>query len=1051
MPLTAYADHLRQHLEHGRATEPTHRTAMGTLLEALGEGIQAVNEPRAIECGAPDFLVRASGVPVGHVECKDIGADLKAVAKSDQLKRYLRALPNLILTDYLEFHWYVEGARRETATLGHLEDGRLRTTQEGRQAVEALLRRFLAQVLPTIGAPRQLAEMLAAQAALVKDAILHAYERETEHGPLHGYLADFRRRLLPDLRPDAFADMYAQTLAYGLFSAWANRPAGEQFTRDGAYRHLPATNPFLRQVLHSMMGPGLPDEVSWAVDRVVDILNHTDRAAVMEGFGDGHALEDPVIHFYETFLAAYDPTLRERRGVYYTPEPVVSYIVRSVDHILKTRFDLPDGLADTATIQIEETDPETGKTRAVAYPKVLILDPACGTGTFLHYVIRHIYRHQAAKGEQGAWPDYVREHLLPRLFGFELLMAPYTMAHMKLAHCLQEETGYAFQGDERINVFLTNALEPGAGPQPGISGLGYFIAEEAQAAAEVKQDKPIMVVLGNPPYSNFGSMNSQQWIMDQLAEYKRGLDERKLNWDDYMKLVRFAQLRIERTGHGVLAFVTNSSYLDTVSRRQMRASILETFDRIFVLDLHGNVVKSEVCPDGSPDKGVFDIQQGTAITLMSRSPGGKEQPTVSHADLWGTRPDKEAFLRSESVETTDWTVLQDISRETCLGRMHFFVPRGFDNIGEYCGYPSVPEVFLAAGPGMKAERDKIAIHFDRTSLQRTLQDLGEMDVEAFRVKYSLGADSRDWTVAGAKADVLARLGDPGLIRPLLYRPFDLRWTWYSGRTRGFIGTPGRPTMQNLTGPPNLALCTMRQSVYPSFQHVLASQCINSLGVLVTHHASQKTFPLYLYPEEGSMDEGRRPNLAPEFIADFSARLGLEFVPDGRGDLAATFGPEDVFDYAYAIFHSPTYRARYAEFLKIDFPRLPLTSNVDLFRALVGLGGELVRHHLLEGVQPDPALARFEVGGSNEVERVRYDEARQRVFINKTQHFAPVPPELYGFYVGGYRPLDKWLKDRKGRKLSADEVTHYRKVAVALRQTMRLMGEIDAAIPGWPVE
>lgn len=1065
--ISEYLAALHKARDTGQATEHTYRPALKALLETLGDGVQAVNEPAHVaEAGAPDFLIRAGAIPKGHVECKDIGTDLRAALKTDQLKRYLRALPNLVLTDYIEFEWFVEGKRRERASLGHIESGKLVTTHAEQEAVASLLRQFLAQVIPSIGTPKQLAEMLAAQAALAKEAIVETHKREPESGPLHGYLADFRKQLLPDLQPDAFADMVSQTLAYGLFSAWVNMPAGQTFNRHMAPAYLPGTNPFLRQVFHSMTGPDLPEGVSWAVDRIADILNHTIRANVMEGFGAGQVAEDPVIHFYETFLAAYDPKLRKTRGVYYTPEPVVSYIVRSVDHILKTRFNLPDGLADTSTIEVTETDPDTGETRAATYPKVLILDPACGTGTFLHYVIKHIYRHQVETGNRGTWPDYVRTHLLPRLFGFELLMAPYTMAHMKLAHCLQEETGYQFQGDERINVFLTNALEPGefrAEQLPG--GFAHFIAEEAQAAAEVKREKPIMVVIGNPPYANFGRLNKGEWIQGLIGDYKNGLHERKLNLDDdYIKFLRFAQWRVEQTGYGVVGFITNNSFVTGLTHREMRRRLLATFPEAYIYNLHGDANKRETAPGGTADENVFDIRQGVAVSLLVRPATGGRSRVVRYGDLWGARAAKYEALAREDVSRVAW------ANGAPAPPMHFLHPPDEGPADEYAGFPSLAAL-MSGISGIETKRDHFAIDLARDALRARVADFvdGPMSTGELKLRYDLR--DNEWDVAGAREFLRNnRSWEQGTV-PCLHRPFDRRWIIYNDT---ILARTRRPLMENLTRP-NVGLVAARQTK-EGFA-VLATDCVCTHKIVTVYDRSF-AYPLYLYPAPNSLDTARRPNLNPKFIAEFSEKLGLEFLPEGHGDLGrstgvspvnavvplskddltahgrdarGTFGPEDVFDYAYAVFHSPTYRSRYAEFLKIDFPRLPLTSDVDLFRRLVALGGELVRYHLLEGVQPDPELARFEVTGSNEVEKVRYDEAKQRVFINKTQHFSPVARDVFEFHIGGYQVLDKWLKDRKGRKLTADDVTHYRRTAVALRETIRLMGEIDAAIPSWPIQ
>jgi predicted helicase len=633
--IAAYLKAIEKALARGNATEHTHRPALKSLLESLGEGITATNEPKHIKCGAPDLIVMRGDLPLGHVETKNVGGSLDAAERSEQLQRYLGSLDNLILTEYMEFRWYVRGEHVQTARLGTFDAGRgrLRVEPEGAGEVEKLIDNFLTEVVPTINSPKELAERMARVARLIRHAILDALKLEVAGGSLHEQMKGFREVLLHDLDEEQFADMYAQTICYGLFAARVNHRGTEAFTRRHAAHELPRTNPFLRKLFQHVAGPDLDAEPhAWAVDGLAELLNRTNIGAILQDFGRATRREDPVVHFYETFLAAYDPKMREARGVYYTPEPVVSYIVRSVDHILKEDFRLRGGLADATKIKLKNAN---GKGTTETH-KVLILDPATGTGTFLHGVINHIY--ESFKQNRGMWSSYVSEHLLPRLFGFELLMAPYAVAHMKLGLQLAD-TGYEFETDERLRVYLTNTLEE-AHEVSRMPLFTQWLAEEANEASRIKQDAPVMVVLGNPPYSGH-SANTGAWIAnllrgrDMLTNTETGnyfevdgkpLGERNPKWlnDDYVKFIRFAQWRIEQTGYGVLAFITNHGYLDNPTFRGMRQSLMETFDDIYVLNLHGNSKKKERAPDGSEDENVFDIQQGVAICLMVKRAGKKE-------------------------------------------------------------------------------------------------------------------------------------------------------------------------------------------------------------------------------------------------------------------------------------------------------------------------------------------------------------------------------------------------------------------------------------------
>ena len=635
MTFDSYIKGIEKNLSLGNATEHTHRAALAALLESLEPGLTATNEPkRMTDVGAPDYILTRGGVPLGYVEAKDVGVDLRKIERTDQLKRYKAALPNLILTDYLEFRHFVNGEHRGTVRTAEEDgDGKLRLDKAGAKEAERLLRSFLATAAPSVGTPRELAERMAARAREIRDLIVRTFEGEGEKGQLHQQLSAFRKTLIPDLQPEAFADMYAQTIAYGLFAARTTTDDHDTFSRKTAGWDLPRTNPFLRNLFNEIAGPGLDERVSWIVDDLAELLRRADMAAVLEDFGHRTRREDPVVHFYETFLAAYDPRMREARGVYYTPEPVVSYIVRSVDAILKEKFGRPLGLAD---------------------PNTLILDPATGTATFLYYVIRHIYEELQRQGQIGAWSSYVREELLPRIFGFELLMAPYTIAHMKLGILLRE-LGYDFESNERLRVYLTNTLEKGVHSKETI-GFAEYITQEADAATEVKKEAPIEVIIGNPPYSGT-SANMGEWITGLIDSYRKvdeqPLGERKL-WlqDDYVKFIRFGQWRIQKTGRGILAFITNHGYLDNPTFRGMRQSLMQTFTDIYLVDLHGNAKKRETTPEGGKDDNVFDIQQGVAIGIFVKEPGKSGPARVHHTDLWGLRKDKYRWLSVEDVETT---------------------------------------------------------------------------------------------------------------------------------------------------------------------------------------------------------------------------------------------------------------------------------------------------------------------------------------------------------------------------------------------------------------
>lgn len=609
IPFDTYLRSIQKNLQKG--SERTHYPALKNLLDNSTTGIDAAIEEKGNKAGIPDFTVRRRELLIGYVEAKDVGLNLDQVEKTEQLQRYLESFTNLVLTNYLEFRWYLNGRRRLKETLADRDGSQVQIKDTAR--VAALLDQFLNYPGEVISSPEDLAKQMARLTKAIRFATVEALGLEAEDGELHQLKRGFSEVLLPDLNDPAFADMYAQTISYGLFAArvgHAQTPGSDKFNRRTAATYIPATNPFLKRLFNTVVETDAVSQIDWAIDDLVQLLAQVDMSNILEDFGHRTRQEDPVVHFYETFLAAYDAALRKSRGVYYTPEPVVSFIVRSVDAMLKDRFNLPLGLADNAK------DPVTQK------PRVQILDPATGTGTFLYMVVKQIYRNLEDMGLASSWDQYVRENLLSRLFGFELLMAPYAIAHLKLGLQLQD-LGYQFTGKQRLGIYLTNTLDEALKKSEVL--FGHFVAQEANEASAIKRDTPVMVVLGNPPYSGH-SANKSKWIDSLVRDYYQvdgvPLGERNPKYlqDDYVKFIRFGQWRIDKTGSGILAFITNHGYLDNPTFRGMRQSLERTFDEIYLMDLHGNSKKKEVSPDGSKDQNVFDIQQGVAVAIMVKLP-----------------------------------------------------------------------------------------------------------------------------------------------------------------------------------------------------------------------------------------------------------------------------------------------------------------------------------------------------------------------------------------------------------------------------------------------
>lgn len=923
----------------------------------------------------------------------------------------------------------------------------------------------------SVATAKELAQRLAQVARQIEEIIPNVYNSESKDGYLHQLFASFQKELLPNLKVSStdekeysFADIYAQTVAYGLFTARVfsferhkDDLTTTEFNRLTAWKLLPETNPFLRRLFQDISERSpqeLGDELIEAILEIISYLRVAKMEVILRDFHQKINQEDIVIRFYEDFLTAYKPQMRERRGVYYTPQPVVSYIVRSVDHILKQDFGLQDGLADATKVQINSLN---GKGVTETH-KVLITDPAVGTGTFLYEVINHIHKSFESKPER--WSDYVAQDLLPRLLGFELLMAPYAVAHMKLGLQLAE-LGYQFDTEERLRVYLTNTLQEAFQIPPAQEHFSNLFWGEADAANQIKEKAPVMVILGNPPYSGH-SANNGNWIKnllkgkdiltDQLCSnyFKvdgKPLGEKNPKWlnDDYVKFIRFAQWRIEKTGYGVMAFVTNHGYLDNPTFRGMRQSLMKTFDDIYVLDLHGNSKKKEKCPDGSKDENVFDIQQGVSVNIFVKHPNGnKEKATVHHADLWGDRDLKYNWLGENDITTTQWTTLQSQSQ------FYLFVPQDTNLLAEYEQGWKMTDIFPINSVGIVTARDSLTIHWNEKELLETIKAFESLPTEIARTEYALGEDSRDWKVELAQADLKNCLSDKfgsnqGKVSRILYRPFDKRYTYYTGKTKGFHCMPRRGVMQHMLAGENLSLITSRMTKGETFHHVQVTQNIVEVICMSPKTSNNGfVFPLYLYPTtevEKAMGIEKRPNISPDFYNQLGTLIGYRPIP------------EAIFYYIYAIFHSPTYRTRYAQFLKIDFPRVPLTSNNELFRQLAAYGEELVALHLMKSSQLDNTITQFcDHGGSRVVDAGHLKYQNGDVVINKKgDRFTGVPENIWNFYVGGYQVSQKWLKDRKGRILSNDDIQHYQRIVVALKETIELMEKIDAAIPGFPIQ
>lgn len=1058
MTLNQYIDSINKRQKLGNATEHTFRGDLQQLLESLVPTIRATNEPQRQSCGAPDYIITKKDIPVGFIEAKDIGDnDLdgeKKAGNREQFDRYKASLNNIIFTDYLNFHLYHDGQFVMKIAIGEITGKGIKPLTENFSSFENLIKDFCSHVGQTIKSSKKLAEMMAGKARLLSDIIekaLTSDETQNENSTLKDQMNAFKQILIHDITPKGFADVYAQTIAYGMFAARLHDPSMPTFSRQEAAELIPRSNPFLRKLFGYIAGPDIDDRIKWIVDSLVEIFLACNVEEILKNFGKTTKMEDPIIHFYETFLSEYDPKLRKARGVWYTPAPVVNFIVRAVDDILKTEFDLPNGLADNCKTKIKVNLQETDnrykdgiKTIEQEVHKVQILDPATGTGTFLAEVIKQI--HKKFDGQQGIWSNYVETHLLPRLNGFELLMASYAMAHLQL-DLLLTETGYKPTTNQRFRVFLTNSLEE-SHPDTGTL-FANWLSTEANEANHIKRDTPVMCVIGNPPYSG-ESANKGEWIMNLMEDYKKEpggkekLKERNPKWinDDYVKFLRYGQYFIEKNGSGILAFINPHGFLDNPTFRGMRWNLLKTYDKIFTIDLHGNSKKKETAPDGSADVNVFDIMQGVSINLFIKTGKKKvnELGKVFHFDLFGNREDKYDFLNESSVGSVDYRELPNVPPN------YFFVIKDFNEKIEYEKGFSISELFPLNNVGIVTARDNFTIHSTKEEVKSTIDTFLSLDDETARSRFQLGKDVRDWQVNFAKRDLETNYPSIGKFTQVSYRPFDDRWTFYTGRSKGFHCYPRNEVMQHFVKLENIGLTLCKQfKTGDHYVHAFISKKMIESS-FVSNRTSEITsiFPLYIYPDTNLLQTKEQngkgaPNLNVEIVAQLENKLGLTFISE-KEKKEDTFAPIDILDYIYAVLHSPTYREKYKEFLKIDFPRIPYPKNKETFWQLVKLGGQIRQLHLLESSTVENFITQYLIDGDNIVTKPKFQDGK--VYVNDTQYFNNVPATAWEFYIGGYQPAQKWLKDRKNRKLEFDDILHYQKIIVALTETDRIMKEVD---------
>jgi len=1035
-----YLSNLSRTFNRGDAREESYYKHLDELIRQYADAqdirnIDITILPKKTEAGNPDFRIwDGKNHITGYIEAKDPSVtNLEDVEDTEQLKRYRSTFPNVILTNFYEFRLYRNGQKVAQVMIGRpviAQKLKMPPPVENIDKFKELLDLFFSFSLPMIQTARTLAVELANRTRFLRDEVITVEMESNDskgHKQIIGFYEAFKTYLIGTLSEKQFADLYAQTITYGLFAARTRVPSGRsEFNRRIAFDYIPHTVGILRDIFRFISLEEPPQSLQIIVDDIAEILHVTNVNKILHEYYKTGKGKDPIIHFYETFLSTYDPEIRERRGVYYTPEPIVGYIVRAVHSILKSHFGLADGLASE---------------------EVKLLDPAGGTLTFPAEAIRLAVQEHKDKYGAGDLHEWIKKTILPNYYAFELMMAPYAIGHLKMGFIF-EELGYKMADDERFQLYLTNTLEMEEIKQILIPGLSS-LSEESHLAGKIKKERPILVILGNPPYSGISS-NINEWTERLLKEdldgtqsyYKvdgKPLDEKNPKWlqDDYVKFLRFAQWKIQQSGYGIVGMITNHSYLDNPTFRGMRQSLMKTFDEIYILDLHGNSLKKETTPEGGKDENVFDIRQGVAIALFVKRKTRKK-PKIYHSDLFGLREEKYNWLNKHEFAVKNYKEIQPKSPH------YFLIKRDTEKIQQYLKWKKVNEIFPVNSVGVVTSRDQFVIDINKRDLKnrilqfRNLSHPDSLIAQAFNLK-----DKSNWKIKEVRESVANISNIDDYIKPILYRPFDIQYLFYHD---SLIERMRLEVMRHMMEDNIALIMPKRVETKIPWRH-----CLCGKGIVEHVAVSLKTidyvFPLYLYPEKIKKDNpghhittmmlfepkekyGRKANIAPVIFKYLETAFGKK--PS----------PEEIYYYIYGVLYSNIYRKTYAEFLKIDFPRVPFPADYKLFKTTSKLGNILADLHLLKSPLLDTPIAHYQGSGDNSrIEKVEYNEEIQRIYINRDKYFEGIPPEVWRYQIGGYQVLQKYLKDRKGRIM--DDAPHYCRIITALTKTIEIQQKIDA--------
>ncbi len=1078
--LKAYLENIKDISTNDK--EHTHRTALQNLLQAIKDNqdkqnkISIKQEPNNDKegRGAPDFLITKDFLTLGYIENKRVNANLDNIITSDQILKYTKLSPNIILTDYLRFILLSLNDKNEIIICKEVKICSLDEIKSivknqslldtKTQELNELFNIFFSKIPNPINSALDFANHLSLRTRILKDELLLSSKNET----LLSLFNTFKETLYKELSYEEFCDSFAQTLTYSLFLAKLNNDTAKEIDLNNAKKFIPKSFPLIRS-MSGFLDDSFEnlENIKWLLEEIINIINHIDITSIIKELNKTGEKDlfnrptilsthkDPYLHFYETFLASYDPKLREVRGVYYTPAPVVIFIINAIDEALKQDFNHKKGLSEALD------------------KNITLLDFATGTGTFLLEAFR-----KALEPISKNSVNYNPKALIDKFCGFEFLIAPYTIAHLKISQSFKEEFNSPLNDDESLKIALTNTLyfKSISKEQNDQNTLFTLIdlTREFKKAQKIKEEQ-ILIITGNPPYSG---ASSNKGLYEDEIKISYGLEPSKANlskeqkkyinlyfqektkqntntfkaiyekhkleneknpkWllDDYVKFIRFAQSKIDSQENGIFAFISNNSFLDNPTFRGMRYSLMQSFDKIYILNLHGDTRKKEKAPDGSKDDNIFDIMQGVSINIFIKQNSKVKNTKIYYHDLYGKRKDKYEFLYENDLNSIKWTLVKNNEP------FYLFLPQNNDLLEEYNKGISVKDMFMLSSTGICTQRDSVTIQKTKQDIVNLVNDFCKLDEVTLKEKYNIEKDGRDWQLSKA---INSLKNTKGAFKQVAYRPFDPCWTYYNGESRAFMAYPRDEVMEHFLENENIGLICNRTVSLQTFNHNFITQYIADLHILETGNASAYIFPLYLYPTTRSKKFLKKEN--PNFNEEnFTSKIE-NFKENFRAFIdelyKEKFSPQNILGYIYAVLFHKIYREKYLDFLKIDFPKIPFTKDKNTFKNLSKLGLKLVNLHLLKNDELDfnvgEALFKDIKNKNFKIQKIKYNKDTKELFINESLYFNKVSPEIYEFKIGGYAVLDKYLKSHKEEDI---DHKHFTLIIQTLDETLKIQDEIS---------